>query len=154
MKTRVIESKSLGAKPTIVAGATLSVPEIGPWLSRIYGEIAQYLATSGEHPSGPPFARYRRLEDERFEVEAGFPVARHLSGAGELRGSSLPGGTVAVTTHIGPYDEMGPSYEALTSWIESRGAVAVDAPWEVYFSEPTEPPETWRTDIYQPYRPI
>jgi effector-binding domain-containing protein len=153
MKTRVIESRSLGAKSTVVASATLTVPEIGPWLGRIYGEITRYLSGIGEHPAGPPFARYHRLEGERFEVEAGFPVNRHLRGFAELRGSSLPAGTIAVTTHVGPYDEMGPSYEALATWIASRGGVPLGDPWEIYYSEPSEPPETWRTDILQPYRP-
>lgn len=152
METKVIESRFLGTRPTLVAEATLTVPEIGPWLGKVYGGLAAHLAQLGESPVGPPFARYHRLEGGRFRVEAGFPVAAHLPTSDGTRGASLPGGRVAVITHIGPYDGMEASYQTLAAWIESRGAVPEGDAWEIYYSEPTDPPETWRTDIVQPYR--
>jgi effector-binding domain-containing protein len=87
----------------------------------------------------------------RFHVEAGFPVGRAIYGTDEIVGSSLPGGTVAITTHVGSYDGMEATYEALATWLDSRGSVPMGDPWEIYFSEPTDPPGTWRTDIVQPY---
>lgn len=152
METKVIETRSLGSRPTVVATATVSVAEIGPWLHRVSEDIARYLRDIGERPAGPPFARYHRRDDGRLEVEAGFPVTRQLPGTAQLTGSALPAGTMAIITHIGPYDDLGSSYETLESWIEARGAVPEGDPWEVYFSGPAEPPETWRTDIVQPYR--
>lgn len=152
MRNRVIETRSLGTRPTLVAEATLDVSDIGPWLGEVYGEIEAHLSRIGERPCGPPFARYHLVSAGRFRVEAGFPVSSHITGRGEVRESSLPGGTVAIVTHIGPYDEMEGSYRTLASWIESRGATPTGDAWEVYYSGPTAPPESWRTEIVQPYQ--
>jgi effector-binding domain-containing protein len=93
--------------------------------------------------------------DASFEIEAGFPVAGPVSGEGDVVASNLPGGTVAVVTHIGPYDRMIPAYRALQEWITAEGGTSEGPPWEIYYSDPqAQPdPETWRTDIVQPYRP-
>ena len=152
MDTHIIECRSVGMRHTAVATATLGVPEIGPWLSRIYGELVRALHLAGNAPIGPPFARYHRMEEGRFDVEAGFPVARPVKQLGEFRGSALPGGTVAIATHIGPYDDLEVTYQALSTWIASRDSVPEGDPWETYFSAPDDPPATWRTEVTQPYR--
>jgi effector-binding domain-containing protein len=153
MDTRIVDTKSVGARLTAVASADLDVAEIGPWMSRVYGEVARFLEADHSGPAGPPFARYHRLDEERFHIEAGFPVTTAVEGCNGVRGSSLPGGTVAVITHLGPYEQMEATYHALWSWIESRGGHPEGDPWEVYFSHLDEPSDTWRTEIVQPYRP-
>lgn len=141
-------------QPTAVCAATLSVAEIGSWIPRAYHDIADLLSRRGLEMAGPPFARYHRVGEDRFEVEAGAPLASRIDGEGEVRPSSLPGGHVAVTMHVGPYDAMRPAYGALVSWIAERGGEPVGDAWEVYLSDPqVEPdPATWRTEIVQPYR--
>lgn len=85
-------------------------------MARIAGVLAQH----GVQPAGPPFARYHRLEDDRFAVEAAFPVSsfpvsRMIGAGGDVRSAALPGGSVARTVHVGPYDEMEPAFGALAS---------------------------------------
>lgn len=82
-------------------------------------------------------------------------MAAPIKAVGEVRPSSLPGGTVATTMHVGSYDQMEPAYEALAQWVKEHGQELAGDPWEVYFSDPSvEPdPATWRTEIVQPYRP-
>jgi effector-binding domain-containing protein len=94
------------------------------------------------------------LGDGRFEVEAGFPVSRPIERSGDVQPSELPGGQVAVTVHVGPYDQMEPAYQALASWVTDHGGELTGDAWEVFFSDPaTEPgPATWRTEIVQPCR--
>jgi effector-binding domain-containing protein len=150
MDNHSVEARSIGARPTAVMTSQLAVDEIGDWMSRAFHEISDHLHSSGNHPTGPPFARYRRLDDDRFHVEAGFPVASPIEDFGDIVGSSLPAGTVAVVTHLGPYAEMEHTYETLLSWLSSRELRAAGDPWEVYFSDKEDPPRQWRTDIYQP----
>lgn len=155
MKTYEIEAVTNEEQPTAIMSTTLVVEEIGPWLGRAYSSVAASLAAQETHPVGPPFARYHRHADGHFDVEAGFPVTEPIKPDGEVRPSSLPGGTAATAMYVGPYDGMQPVYEALTSWVdEQRQELGGDA-WEVYFSEPSvEPdPATWRTQVVQPYRP-
>lgn len=154
MKLSEIHAETREAQLTAVARATLPVAEIGPWLGRTYGAIAGLLAARQATPAGPPFARFHPLGDGRFDVEAGFPVSSPFAPSGEVQPSELPGGTVAVTVHVGPYDQMEPAYRALASWVTDRGRELAGDAWEVFFSDPaTEPdPATWRTEIVQPYR--
>lgn len=154
MKLYEIHAENRQAQPTAVCRATLPVTGIGPWLGKVYRSVAGLLAAQQAGPAGPPFARYHRLGDGQFEVEAGFPASRPVEGDGEVEPSQLPGGPVAVTVHTGPYDQMEPGYQALASWVtDHHGEVAGDA-WEVYFSDPTAQPDPadWRTEIVQPYR--
>ena len=154
MKQYDIHAESRNAQVTAVARATLTVPEIGPWLRKNYGAIAGLLAGRQAGPAGPPFARYHMLGEGRFEVEAGFPATRRIEGNGDVQPSELPGGQVAVTIHTGPYVQMAPAYQALASWVSQHGGELTGDPWETYFSDPsTEPdPATRRTQIVQPYR--
>lgn len=154
MKLYEIHAEARETQPTAVARATLPVAEIGPWLGRTYGAIAGLLAARQAAPAGPPFARFHMLGSGRFEVEAGFPVNSPIEPAGDLQPSGLPGGQVAVTVHVGPYDQMEPAYQALASWVTDHGGNLAGDAWEVYFSDPaTQPdPATWRTEIVQPYR--
>lgn len=153
MDTLIIESRALGTRPTAVVSADLTVDELKIWLGEAFHTVADHLRATGNAPTGLPFARYHRLDENRFHVEAGFPVAQHVEPSDGVRGSNLPGGDVAVTTHIGPYDDLEATYEALGTWLESRTAAPAGDAWEVYFTGPDEPPSQWRTDIYQPYTP-
>ena len=153
MKGYEIQVRALDEQPVAVCAATLAVAAIGPWLSQVYGTVAGVLGAQGAGPAGPPFARYHPLGDDRFRVEAGFPVSAPIEAAGEVTAATLPGGPAAFTVHIGPYEDMKPAYDALDAWIRDHGGEPRGDPWEVYFSDPVaEPdPSTWRTEIYAPY---
>jgi pimeloyl-ACP methyl ester carboxylesterase/effector-binding domain-containing protein len=121
MAEYAIHDRAQAEQDTVVAEATLAVPEIGPWLGKTYATVAAVLAGQGIEPAGPPFARYRLLDDGRFHVEAGFPASDPSTLTGDVRSSALPGGQIAATVHIGPYDAMESAYAAIRSWIRARG---------------------------------
>lgn len=154
MKTYEIHSETRREQPTAVMDGTMPVADIGPWLGKVYTKVAQVLSSQGTFPAGPPFARYKQLGEGEFEVEAGFPVQASISGMDEVRASSLPEGTVAVTMHTGSYDEMEAAYEAIYSWIDSQGGTPSGDPWEVGLTDPAEYPDPsgWQTEIVVPYR--
>ena len=154
MRTYEIASESRPEQPAAVCTDTLMIEELPAWLGRSLGTVAEWLTSHGSYPAGPPFARYHRVDDGRFRVDAGFPVNAPIAGSGGVLAVTLPGGTVATTVHIGPYDEMVPGYQAVSDWIDAHGGDVVDDPWEVYLSDPAAQPDpaTWRTQIVQPYR--
>jgi effector-binding domain-containing protein len=149
-----IERRTIAPQDTAVEYATLPAAEIPPFLARAYAEVASYLQRKGAGPAGMPFARYHRLGEERFEVEAGFPASTPVGGEGEVEPSELPGGVVAVTVHVGPYETMAPAYAALAAWITEHGGTPVGDAWEVYHDDPGSQPDSskWRTEIIQPVR--
>lgn len=134
--------------------ATLPVAELPGWLGVTYQRVARYLATVGRHPSGPPFARYHRRPDGRFDVAAGFPVNAKFTGDGDVIAEWLPGSRVAVVQHRGSYEKMVPVYRTLAEWLSSHHAVALSDPYEVYRTGPTDSPDpaTQLTDVVQPFR--
>jgi effector-binding domain-containing protein len=148
-----VVSRRITEQPTLVMNAKLEMTEIPTFLGRAYAEVATYLGRSGSEFGGPPFARFRRLDDVFCEVEAGFPVLAPVNGQGALIASTLPGGVAAVVTYFGPYDGMTPAYEAIETWVADRGAEPDGPAWEVYFTDPAEQPDpkTWKTEIVQPY---
>jgi effector-binding domain-containing protein len=142
------------AQATAAIRASLAVPEIGRWFGPTLGRLAAWLGQRGVAIVGPPYARYHRLDEDRFEVEAGFPVAAPVVDDDEVVASSLPGGPHATTVHVGPYEGLGAAYEALEAWVAERGGEPAGDPWEIYESDPTEQPDpaTWRTQVILPFR--
>jgi effector-binding domain-containing protein len=151
MRTAVIESRVLTEQPTVIQRGTMTPAEMPVWFPKAYGEIVEFLRTHHTTPTGHPFARYHQLPGGRFEVEAGFPVAAAVDSDAVNQMSSLPGGMVAVTVHVGPYDKLGDSYAAVAEWLRLRGGTPAGDPWEIYHDPPTGDPDTWRTEIVQPY---
>ncbi|MNL80251.1 Bacterial transcription activator, effector binding domain [compost metagenome] len=52
--------------------------------------------------------------------------------------------------HIGPYDTVVKTYDALTGAMKARGLTGAHDMWEVYYSPPDTPPEKLRTEIIWP----
>jgi effector-binding domain-containing protein len=113
----------------------------------------QYLSELGEQPTGMPFTAYYDLNMQNLDLEIGFPVARRLTARGEIQPSEFPGGPLASVWHIGPYDQIGSAYDALTEWIKERGYQGAGPVYEIYYSEPETPPEQIRTRVVIPVKP-
>jgi AraC family transcriptional regulator len=65
----------------------------------------------------------------------------------------LRGGTYAVTTHVGPYDGLGPAWEQLVGkWLPSSGYSWGDGPcFELYLNDCREVgPENAKTELCLP----
>ena len=154
MRTYEIHQRVLSETQTAAVRATLTADGIGDWIGDAYGAVAHVIAASGLSPIGPPYARYHRGNGS-IDVEAGFPIADRVREDGPVVAASLPGGTAIVTTHVGPYDQMEPAYDALRAWAADHGYVCVGDAWETYFSDPASTPDPahWRTEIVQPVIP-
>jgi effector-binding domain-containing protein len=105
-------------------------------------------------PRGPAVARYEPTTDG-FTVAAGFPVDAPVEPGDGVDNIVLPAGEVAHTTHLGPYDQLPKTYEALRAGVEAQGRSLVDgaAMWEEYWSGPDTPPEATRTEVFWPVAP-
>ena len=156
------------AEPLVVTRpeqATLGVRDIVTMdtIARIadrIGDVAAWLAARGTAPSGPPFLRYRTIDmDRRLDVEAGFPVAAPVEGAGDVVAGALPAGRYAVTTHHGHPDGLVAATATLLTWAQQHDLVwdaretADGTAWgcrlEVFRTDPREQPDMdeWDTDV-------
>jgi effector-binding domain-containing protein len=110
--------------------------------ARVYG----WLEATGHTPQGMPVAVYLNdpatvaPADAQWEVwapiEEGAPdVGRDDEG---LAVTHIPAMTIATTIHKGPYDQVGPAYERLTTWITEQGLQPCGPPMEAYLNDPGE----------------
>jgi effector-binding domain-containing protein len=152
-KTYQITSKSLTRQATAVMRDELPIEQVGRWLASCYSTVHEYLRRAEVAVTGPPFARFTFIGDE-IAVEAGFPVEREIDGDGRVEPSALPGGRVAVTTHLGRYEELEDAYAAVRNWIIEHGYATAGPHWEFYFTDPAADPDPshWRTDVVTPYK--
>ena len=79
--------------------------------------------------------------------EVGVEVGATFEPRGDVVPSSLPGGRVATTTHIGPYQDLGKAHEAVQRWCRDHGRSPVKCCWEIYGHERGDGSAP-RTDVF------
>jgi DNA-binding transcriptional MerR regulator len=77
--------------------------------------------------------------DEPFTVTAGIETT---DDAPELEVEHLPGGPVAVATHVGPYADLPLAYHALLAWAYEHGHAPSGSIREVYLNDPNTTEES------------
>lgn len=140
------------AQPTAVLRATMPAGELPTFFDRAFGRIFADLAARQVVITGAPFAYFPRRPGDTVDVEAGVPVAQPIEDAGEVVAGELPGGRVAHTMHVGPYDQLPQAYQHLLEWMGERGLTPADSMWEIYLDDPSAQPDPtkWRTEIFWP----
>ena len=71
-------------------------------------------------------------KDDVPNVEVGVQVTGSFHPAGNVVASSLPGGLVATTTHVGPVAAIGDTHRAVREWSEANGYRLAGPHWEIY----------------------
>ena len=140
-----IEVIEMESQDTAVFCGHAKVEGMGDFLGLAFRQVMGALGVAPV--AGPPFARYA-MTDDGFDIEAGFPVAAPFPGSGQVEGSTLPGGPVAKTMHVGSYQGLGDAYTAIEEWLGASGYEVSGAPWETYLDDP-EVPEP-RTLVFWP----
>jgi effector-binding domain-containing protein len=126
--------------------------ELPTVMSTALPEVWHAAQQAGVTASGPPFTRYLAMAPDSVEFECGVPTPAPVAASGRARPIELSGGSIVVGWHVGPYDTIGATYEAMIRWIGEQGRSVRGPMWEVYWTDPqTNPaPATWRTEILIP----
>ncbi|MGC4004897.1 MAG: GyrI-like domain-containing protein [Pirellulales bacterium] len=108
---------------TVVAG---QLAQIVPAACGLVWSVvrSQNLAGAGRH-----VALYGH---DGIHVEIGVELDGPFAGHGEVVPGALPAGTIATTTHFGPYDRLGDAHRALREWCAREGQTLVGPNWELY----------------------
>jgi len=149
-----IEIRTLQTQPTATIRVTTTPAEVGATLGEVLPTVWGFLEGRGVHPAGPPFARYHDSSAGQVDLEAGLPLTTPVAGEGRIAAGELPGGRVAVTWHVGPYEDLPNAHHAIIDWLTAGGHEAGGVPWEVYWTDPSEVPDpaAWRTEVFHPIR--
>ncbi|MBK7078206.1 MAG: GyrI-like domain-containing protein [Myxococcales bacterium] len=143
------EMVTLTATPAIAIRTQLGPAELPAFFGRAFGELA---ACARDQIAGPPFARYHRADASGFDVEAVMPVRAPVAVAGRVAALALAGGPAVQIKHVGPYDQLMPTYAALDRWLVEHHRTRSDAVREVYLTNPADEPDPadWVTLVIQP----
>jgi effector-binding domain-containing protein len=151
--TYLCEITNQPAQPSLSIRTRAAVQDLPAAMGRCFGAIVNYVMSLGQQPVGPAYAAYFNMDMADLDVEIGFGLASPLPGQGEIAATWLPGGDVASTVHEGPYDGVGPAYEALTAWVQAQGRQPSGLAYEYYLNDPSQAGEPPRTRIVFPLRP-
>jgi effector-binding domain-containing protein len=130
----------------------VAIESIGETLAQAFGEVYAVIGAAEEAAAGPPFVIYHSMPvpGQPLDIEICAPVAGPLEPRDPWRLADLPAGTFASRTHVGPYDTVGATYDALSAWIPANGFAIAGPPREVYLSPPSTPPERIQTIVEFP----
>ncbi|NLX47107.1 MAG: GyrI-like domain-containing protein [Euryarchaeota archaeon] len=143
----IVETKET---PAIAIRERVRVTEIPAVMSRMFGELYPHLG-KGVECAGPPFALYHSWEGEIMDMEVGFPIKGEGIEAGNVRTIKLPAARAAVATHVGPYENLTDTYNAVMEWMKANGHSPASFMWEEYLNSPQEvPPDQLLTRLYWP----
>ena len=70
--------------------------------------------------------------DNEINLEVGVELATPFAGDGEVVLSATPAGTVATTTHFGPYQLLHHAHLAIQNWCATHGCKLAGPSWEIY----------------------
>jgi effector-binding domain-containing protein len=136
MAGHVVNVRREQARPTAVVAQVTTWPEFPSLWPRLLDEVYAFVRPRPElapAPAGEELWRNVMLyRDDVPSVEVGVLVARAFPPAGRVVASSLPAGTVAVTTHRGPYEQLERAHRAVRDAATARGLALAGPSWEIY----------------------
>ena len=142
----------LKEQPVAVVRERVPMASLTDFFSRAFGTVMAAARKQGASPAGPPFALYRGMPSETVDVEAGFPIAGNFTEADGVASGTLPETDALEALHVGPYDTLENTYNAILGQMEAEGLTPSDTMWEYYLSDPeAEPdPAKWQTRVVWP----
>jgi DNA-binding transcriptional MerR regulator len=133
-----------------------SSAELSAVIPRGIAEVHGYLEKRGVRPVGPPMTICPSADaDDMVDIANTWPVAEELEVEGELESWTLPAARVLWMRHTGRYERLSDSYRLLEEVMAKNGLEPVDAPREIYVTDPQEidDPADYVTEIAWPIGP-
>ncbi|MGW0070458.1 MerR family transcriptional regulator [Streptosporangium sandarakinum] len=125
--------------------------DVGTVVGPLFDELCRRLERAGVTPAGPGIAYYEDVPDgEAVLVHAAVPVAADPADGHGLTVVNLPAIERAATiVHRGPMDDIMPTAQTLTHWIETSGHRSAGYARELYLECPDDP-RGWVTELQEP----
>jgi effector-binding domain-containing protein len=86
--------------------------------------------------------------DLPMDVDFGVEVTRTFESAGEVYATETPAGMAAVALHVGPYERMKETHDAIHAWREANNRTFAGKSWEIYGDWSDDPSKLETTILY------
>jgi effector-binding domain-containing protein len=83
-----------------------------------------------------------------MDVDFGVEVARAFESCGEVCATETPAGMAAVATHVGAYDRMKETHDAIHAWRAANNRAFAGKSWEIYGDWSDHPSKLETTIMY------
>jgi effector-binding domain-containing protein len=150
-----IELRVLRSHHTASVRQKVAKENIPEAMGHMFQLVRSALDAQSVQSDGAPFARYHSFGDT-VDLEAGSMVASPIVADGDVTPGHLPAGPAAISVHVGPYETLGQTYDALQRWLSASGShAAAGGPWELYITDPSAEPDSskWLTEVIFPLKP-
>jgi effector-binding domain-containing protein len=117
------------ARPLAVVRRQAKLQDLPAVVPAACGTVWNALKANQVPGAGRHIAVY--LDDE-INLEVGNELDTPTTAFGELIPSMTPAGTVATTTHVGPYELLKEAHIAIREWCAAQGHRLAGPNWEVY----------------------
>jgi effector-binding domain-containing protein len=129
--------------PILAVSRRATLQELPVVVPRACGVVWDYIRGSGLRSHGRNVAVYL---NDRIDLEVGVEVGTDAAGGAEVSLSTIPGGMVASTVHLGPYSGLREAHRAVREWCQASRQKTAGPYWEIY-GHWTEILEELRTDV-------
>lgn len=126
-------------------------PEIAQAMGSGFAEVFGFLDAQCITPQTMPMSVYLGMDPSILRFRAGVIVSAEdaAKASGDIKSDTLPAGDVMTTTHVGSYDTMNQTHQALWKHMEDNNIPGAMPVWEIYVDDPGETAaEDLRTEIY------
>jgi effector-binding domain-containing protein len=86
--------------------------------------------------------------DQPMDIDFGVEVSRGFETAGEVYATETPAGQAAVAVHVGAYDRMKETHDAIHAWAVANNRHFAGKSWEIYGDWSDDPSKLETTIVY------
>ena len=139
-----VQIQQVAAMLTAVVRIRASLDQLSRVIPDACGEVWNFARAAQLPRPGRHVAVYF---DNEINIECGVEVFQPFVGNDRVICSSTPAGMVATAAHIGPYNRLGETHDAIHKWCKANGHELIRPCWEVY-GHWTDDPAKLRTDVF------
>ena len=139
--------------PRILAAVRRKVPigGVGAAWGQALDQVWAFLKTQpGLRSDGHNIFLYHHpaRRSDPMDVDFGVEVVREFARSGEVMPVKTPSGEAAVATHIGSYDRLRQTHDAIHAWAAANHRTFAGTSWEIYGDWNDDPAKLETTVVY------
>jgi effector-binding domain-containing protein len=123
--------RTIEPRPIAVARRAIDRSEIATAMVPALDSVWAFVRAQGLD-TGHNVAVYVDAPGDGTTAWFGVEITEPFSASCSIQSSTMPHGLTAVATHVGPYDQLGATHQAVRDWCAAEQRALSWTSWEVY----------------------